>query len=98
MLQATNRGVEFLVKITPHSQQKKILGWERDHLKIRLHAAPEKNRANEELVELLASVFALPKSSVHVLKGHTSRLKRILLTDLSLEKGKKLLSQFLESQ
>jgi hypothetical protein len=98
MFVATYKGVEFSVKITPHSQQKKILGWEGDHLKIRLHAAPEKNKANEELVELLSCVFDLPKSNILILKGHTTRLKRILLAGQNLETAETRLRKFLENQ
>jgi uncharacterized protein len=93
MLQTTAKGIEFSVKVVPHSQKKMIVGWENQHLKIRLHASPERNKANEELIEFLSSVFDLPKADVHILQGHTSRLKKILLTNISLEEANQQLSK-----
>ncbi len=44
-------------------------------LKIDIAAPPEDGKANEALVRYLAEEFAVPRSSVELLSGHTSRRK-----------------------
>lgn len=46
-----------------------------DALKIRLSAPPVDGAANEELVIFLASIFAVPRRSVRILAGESSRSK-----------------------
>ena len=46
-------------------------------LKVKVTAAPEKGRANDEVCELIADFLAVPKKSVAVILGHTSRRKRV---------------------
>jgi uncharacterized protein len=91
MLRITPKGIEISVKVVPHSKKETIVGWEGDSLKIRLRSPPEKNKANEELIEFLALLLDLPKSNIQILKGFTSRIKRILFIDLNFEKAKILL-------
>ncbi len=45
--------------------------------KVRVGSAPDKGQANEELIDLLAAYFDVPKSSLRVLRGTTSRVKLI---------------------
>jgi hypothetical protein len=49
-------------------------------LKVRVTAAPEKGRANEEICALLAEYLGVPKRSVEVIHGHTSPQKRVRVT------------------
>jgi uncharacterized protein YggU (UPF0235/DUF167 family) len=46
-------------------------------MKVRVAAAPEKGRANEELRAVLAEWFKVPKSNVEVLLGESSQRKRV---------------------
>jgi len=48
--------------------------------KVRLTAAPVDNAANEQLVEVLAKQFGVPKRSIEIISGAQSRLKRIRIT------------------
>ncbi len=50
-------------------------------LKVKLRAVPEKGRANEELIAVLAEHFNVPKSSVELISGETSRRKRVRITE-----------------
>jgi uncharacterized protein YggU (UPF0235/DUF167 family) len=49
---------------------------------VRVAAPPERGRANEALVGLLASVLELPASSVRVVGGQRGRSKVIEITAL----------------
>ncbi|BAE81531.1 conserved hypothetical protein [Chlamydia felis Fe/C-56] len=48
-------------------------------LKIRVTEAPEKGRANEAVIALLAKTLSLPKRDVTLISGDSSRKKRLLL-------------------
>lgn len=69
------------VRVTPRASKSMVVGWEEDVLRVRLKANPEKGQANEELIELLSEFFGLPKSKIQLVRGHKSRLKKILLID-----------------
>lgn len=70
------------VKISPNASQTKVEGWQGDTLKIRIAAPPDKGKANETLIELLAETYSIPKSRVQIISGHASRNKRIELKGL----------------
>jgi hypothetical protein len=77
------------VKVIPRAQQNSIASYENGILKVRLHAVPEKGQANEELIEFLADVFNLSKSSITLVRGHTSRIKHIEIQGLTETQLKK---------
>lgn len=54
-------------------------------LKIRVTQAPEKGKANQAVLELLAEVLGVRQSQVELISGHTSPQKRILIRGLSPE-------------
>ncbi len=74
----TAAGVEVDVIVSPNAARSEIVGFDewRGRLVIRLRAPPEKGEANEELRSLLGSDLDV---AVEVLKGHTSRMKTLLL-------------------
>ncbi|MCA1595598.1 MAG: DUF167 family protein, partial [Chloroflexi bacterium] len=47
-------------------------------LKVKVIAAPERGKANDEVCSLLAEYLNVPKRNVAVILGHTSPQKRIL--------------------
>jgi uncharacterized protein (TIGR00251 family) len=77
------------VKVIPRAHQNAIVSYENGILKIRLHAVPEKGEANAELIEFLADEFNLSKSSISIVRGHTSRIKHVEIQGLSEAQLKK---------
>lgn len=65
------------VKVIPKSSQRKIIGFEGDVLKIKCTAAPEKGKANVEVIALLSKYYNVPKSSITILKGKTHSQKLV---------------------
>jgi uncharacterized protein YggU (UPF0235/DUF167 family) len=55
-------------------------------------AAPERGRANDEVVALLADRLRLRTSELRVVSGHTSRDKVIELERLSLDEAEQRLA------
>jgi uncharacterized protein YggU (UPF0235/DUF167 family) len=78
-------GLDLFVRLTPKSSNDAIDGVQvaadgSAHLAARVRAVPDKGAANAALVKLLAERFCLPKRTVSVVAGSTSRLKTIRLT------------------
>jgi uncharacterized protein (TIGR00251 family) len=46
-------------------------------LVVALHSPPEKGRANDELIDLLARALKLPRVNITLIRGATSRLKTV---------------------
>lgn len=77
------------VLIQPNSPKSIIQGLHDGKLKIRIHSPPVDGKANEELIKFLAKFFAVRKSQVEILRGHTDKNKHIKITTndlLTLEK------------
>ena len=70
------------IKVIPRARKNEIAGYENGVLKVRLHAIPEKGKANEELIDFLAEEFDLPKSSMTLIRGQTSRIKHLKIEGL----------------
>jgi uncharacterized protein len=72
------------VRLTPKAGRDEIVGVG-DHggeqvLKARVRALPEAGRANAALERLLADWLGVPASTVTVVQGGKSRLKRVAIT------------------
>ena len=73
----------FDVRIIPRASRSTIVGLVNGVLKIRIAAPPVDGAANEELIKMLAKGLQVPRSSVEILSGATSRMKRIRVTGAS---------------
>lgn len=68
--------VKIQIKATPGAKENLIKGFMTDGtLKVLVTAAPEKNKANQAIIDLLAKNLAVPKSNVSLLYGAISRDK-----------------------
>ncbi len=70
------------VKLTPRASSDRIgdvraLPDGQEQLAVYVTAAPEKGKANEALLRLLAKHLGVPLSSVRIVRGHTVRAKLI---------------------
>lgn len=73
---------KLAVKVLPKTSKNEIAGWENDELKVRLRAVPEKGEANKALIAFLADVLEIPKSSIELIRGDTSRHKLLVIRGL----------------
>jgi len=85
---APDSDLRLTVKLTPRAARNAITGWAEDatgarYLKVSVTAVPEKGKANEALIELLAEEWGLPRNQIGLIKGASSRVKILLLTGLS---------------
>lgn len=84
-LKNSKEGVLIPVKVVPKASKNAIVGWENDELKVRLNAVPEKGQANEELIAFLAKTWKIPKTSLTIYSGETSRHKKVLIRNFTAE-------------
>ncbi len=71
--------MRIAVHVTPRSGRDEITGWRGSRLMLRVSAPAESSKANKAVRELLASALRIPKRSVHMLRGETSRYKQLEL-------------------
>ena len=67
------------VRVSPGASKNQVQGVREGELWVRVAAAPEKGRANRELVVWLARLLGVSRSSVVVVAGESSRHKRLSL-------------------
>ena len=73
--------MQIKVKVIPKSSMNLVETEIDGTLKVKLTSAPEKGKANQKLVEVLAEHYNVKKSAVTILKGHKSKIK---LVDVNL--------------
>jgi uncharacterized protein len=83
--------VSFTVRVQPRASREEIAGVVEGALKIKLLAPAMENRANEALIEFLASLLKTSKSAVRIRNGEQSRTKRIEIFGVSRQQVESLL-------
>ncbi len=77
------KGVSFAVKVQPRARKNAITGVVGDALKLALTAPPVDGRANQALAEFLAKILEIPRASVTIASGETSRNKVVRIARVS---------------
>ena len=78
----SSEGISIALRVTPRGGRDDIDGIEtlangRSVVKVRVRAIAEGGEANRAVTELLAKALHVPKASVKILSGVTSRLKQV---------------------
>ncbi len=84
-IRETDEGVWFAVKVHPRAKRNAITGELGDALKVSLTTPPVEGRANEACIEFFAKLLKVPRSSVTIASGQTSRNKVIHVAGLTAE-------------
>ncbi len=82
-IRQTPSGATFQVRVHPRAKKNAITGEVGDALKLSLTAPPVGGRANQACIEFLAEVLNVPRSSVTIAAGESSRSKVIRVRGLS---------------
>jgi uncharacterized protein len=77
------KGITFAIKVHPRARKNAITGVVGDALKLALTAPPVDGKANQAVIEFFADLFAIPRSSVTIASGETSRNKVVRIAGLS---------------
>ena len=85
-------GASFLIKVQARAKKNAIAGRLGDALKVSLTAPPLDGKANEACIEFFAKLLKVPRSSITIAAGQTSRNKVIRVAGLSAKELESRLS------
>jgi hypothetical protein len=77
--------VSFAVRVHPRAKKNAITGTMGDALKLSLTTPPVEGRANQACIEFFAKLFKVPRSSVTIAAGETSRNKVIRVVGVTAD-------------
>ena len=82
-IRETPTGASFAVRLHPRAKKNAITGEVGAALKVALTAPPVDGKANAACIDFFAKLLKVPRSSVTIASGQTSRNKVILVAGLS---------------
>jgi uncharacterized protein (TIGR00251 family) len=85
MIRDTATGVTLAVRVQPRAKRNAIVGKVGEALKLALTAPPVDGRANAACIEFLANLLKVPRSSVTIASGETSRNKIIHVAGMTAD-------------
>lgn len=77
----TADGWLIAVHAQPGAKKSVVAGLHGEALKIRVAAPPVEGKANDALTAFVAKALGLPRRTVSIVKGESSREKLLLITD-----------------
>jgi uncharacterized protein len=78
-------GTTFAIKVHPRAKKNAITGEIGDALKVALTAPPVEGKANQACINFFAKLLKVPRSSVTIAAGQTSRNKVIRVAGLTAQ-------------
>ena len=92
MIKETSNGLLIRIKIVPNSSKNDLI-IEDEFIKVKVSAQPIENKANKALIEFLSKRFKVPKTSIEIVKGDTSKEKTLLFSINDEEKKQNIISE-----
>ncbi len=74
---------QFTVYIQPGSRKSEICGVHDGNIKIKIQSPPVDGKANEALIAFLSKLLGVSKSSISVISGEKSRVKKIRIKNIT---------------
>ncbi|MFN8186809.1 MAG: DUF167 domain-containing protein [Gaiellales bacterium] len=84
--------VRLRIRVSPGARGSELVGRHGDGWKLRVAAPPERGRANEAVVVLLAETLGVPRQAVRVVAGQTGRDKVIEVDGIANEDAERRLA------
>lgn len=81
------------LRVAPGAHRSEIVGRHGDAWRVRVTAAPERGRANDEVLELLAARLELPLPQLTLVAGATSRDKLVRLDGIDAAEAERRLER-----
>jgi uncharacterized protein YggU (UPF0235/DUF167 family) len=81
------------LRVSPGARRTELVGRYADGWKVRVSAAPERGRANEAVVDLLARRLGLDRNDISLVSGHAARDKVVELRGLRRAEAERKLSR-----
>ena len=93
----TPHGATFQIRVHPRARKNAIVGEVGDALKVALTAPPIDGRANEAVLAFFAEFLNVPRSSVTIAAGQSSRNKVIRVAGMTAAQVEQRLASLLSS-
>jgi uncharacterized protein (TIGR00251 family) len=74
--------VTVTVKVVPGASRNRVVGRYGDAIKVQVAAAPERGKANDAVIRLLAETLGIKPSQIELLSGQTQPRKTFQITGL----------------
>lgn len=81
-LTSSGDGVRFRLRVAPGARRDALVGVHGDALKLAVRAVPEKGRANDAVLRMLADALGVPARQVTLVAGGASRDKVVAVRGL----------------
>ena len=82
-IQPSGDGVTFSVKVHPRARRERISGVLGDVLKLEITAPPLEGKANDACIDFFSDFLKVPRSSVTIAAGLSSRNKVLRISGIS---------------
>ncbi len=92
-----NNSLALNIYVQPRSSRNRVAGLHGSALKVCVTAPPAENRANTAVINFVAGLFRVPKSSVSIKSGRQGRNKKVLISGLDLENAQDILARVLSN-
>ncbi|VAX37442.1 hypothetical protein MNBD_PLANCTO02-3420 [hydrothermal vent metagenome] len=93
-IEQIKEGLLLPVRAQPSGKKNAITGVHNRCLKVSVTQIPEKGKANDAFVKVLAKLLKLKKSQISLYRGNTSQQKKFLITGIALEELQMRLPEF----
>lgn len=81
-------GILLNIKAVPNSSKNEICGVMENALKVKIKAPAVENKANVELVKYFSKLLKIPKTSIELVSGGTSKIKTLYIDGCTIEQFK----------
>ena len=89
---ADDGSILLRLHVQPGAGRTAVVGRYGDALKVRVAAPPERGRANDACVALMATTLGVPEADVELVSGPSSRSKRVRVAGVEPDDARRLLS------
>lgn len=86
-----DKAARISVRVYPNAAKNEVAGFADGVLRLKIAAPPMQGKANRELIDFLSQILGVSKSRLAIIRGHASRSKVIVVTDLSQDNALKRL-------
>jgi uncharacterized protein (TIGR00251 family) len=80
--------MKISVKVKPNAKNNRIEEVNNNQFSVWVKARPQKGKANQAVIEVMAEYFGVAKSCVTILKGQTSKQKILVIRNTSSDNSR----------
>ena len=84
-IRTTSLGISFAVRVHPRAKKNAITGEVGGAIKLAISAPPVDGKANQACIDFFAKLLKVPRSSITIATGETSRNKTLCVSGVSAD-------------